>query len=493
MGEGQDIKKSFKATTLFGGVQVFSILVSIVRSKIVALLIGPVGIGIVELYNSTITLIGSFTDFSLSTSAVRDVSVAYKSGDEGKFRHMISLFSRVVWVTGLLGFVVCLLGSPLWSKLTFGNYNYTLGFVLLSVVLLLNQLRNGKIVVLQSTACFKYIASSSVIGNVLGLVTTVPIYFYWGIDGIVAVLILGSFFPFLLTYYYTAKLKFKCKNVAWKDVAVEGGGMLRQGFLLSINFLLSTIIFYVLRIIINNRGGFAEVGLYSAGFAVVNTYVGLIMKSMYQEYYPRISALSNQPKEFNEAINNQIFLSLLLLGPMIVCFIAFSEQLLILLYSDKFVSATMFMALSMLGVVFQAPSWCMGYAFLAKGDNKAYLFYETIAKIQKLLTDIFFYYLCGLTGLGLSFVISYLYYAVQNTIVCRKRFDVIISNKIMALLFSYFIVGVIVLLSSKYLPIIPRVIVGVLLLSITSLYSYKKLDQAIDITGFITRKLRKNR
>lgn len=491
MSEDQNIKKSFKATTLFGGVQVFSILVSVVRSKIVALLIGPVGIGLVELYNSTVNLIGSFTNFSIGVSAVRDVSVAYKSGDENKFRHMVSLFSRIVWVTGLLGLIVCLLGSPLWSKLTFGNYDYTIGFILLSVVLLLNQLKSGKTVLLQSTEHYRYIAASGIIGNILGLLTTVPIYYFFGVDGIVVVLILGALFPYLLAHYYTSKLKFKYETVPWKDVKHEGGGMLRQGFLLSVNFLLSTLVFYVLRIFISSRGGVAEVGLYAAGFAMVNTYIGMVMQSMGQEYYPRISSLSVKPVEFNDAVNSQIYLSLLLLGPMAVCFIAFSEQLLILFYSDRFVGATLFMALAMLGVIFQAPSWCMGYAFLAKADNKAFLIFESIAKFQKLATDVAFYLLWGLTGLGISFIVSYIYYAIQCTIVCRKRYGLKLSRSNYILLIAYFIAGCMTFASVLLLPTIPKFIIGSLIFALTLTHSYRELNKAMDIKQFIMRKLRR--
>ena len=55
----QEIKKeqegyqtAFKATALFGGVQVINILVSILKSKIVALWLGTTGFGIMSLFNS---------------------------------------------------------------------------------------------------------------------------------------------------------------------------------------------------------------------------------------------------------------------------------------------------------------------------------------------------------------------------------------------------------------------------------------------------------
>ena len=92
----EDVKSGLKTTSLFGGVQVIGIIVSVIRNKFVALLIGPAGVGIVELYNSTIKLIKSFTDFSIQISAVREVTIAYKSGNIEKFNHVTTVFSKIV-------------------------------------------------------------------------------------------------------------------------------------------------------------------------------------------------------------------------------------------------------------------------------------------------------------------------------------------------------------------------------------------------------------
>ena len=51
--EKQEYKNSLKATSLFGGVQVYNIIITILKSKVVALLLGPGGMGIYGLLTST--------------------------------------------------------------------------------------------------------------------------------------------------------------------------------------------------------------------------------------------------------------------------------------------------------------------------------------------------------------------------------------------------------------------------------------------------------
>ncbi|MEG2281843.1 MAG: O-antigen translocase, partial [Rikenellaceae bacterium] len=65
MSTNQSDKKAYrdivKATSVFGGVQVFNILIGIVRSKIIAILLGPEGMGISGLLQSATSLITGLT------------------------------------------------------------------------------------------------------------------------------------------------------------------------------------------------------------------------------------------------------------------------------------------------------------------------------------------------------------------------------------------------------------------------------------------------
>lgn len=66
-------RQIFKATGLFGGVQVLIILITLVRSKFAAIMLGTTGFGI-NLLNSPIALITTITGLGISYSAVRDIS-----------------------------------------------------------------------------------------------------------------------------------------------------------------------------------------------------------------------------------------------------------------------------------------------------------------------------------------------------------------------------------------------------------------------------------
>ena len=114
----------FKATSLFGGVQVYQILIQILRSKIIAVLLGPMGVGVLGLFQSAHELVKQITSFGLAQSAVREVSSSYAKGSEVDIAYTISILRKLVWFTGLLGTFILLFASPIFSYTSFGSYEY---------------------------------------------------------------------------------------------------------------------------------------------------------------------------------------------------------------------------------------------------------------------------------------------------------------------------------------------------------------------------------
>ena len=102
-------KQIMKATSIFGGVQIFQILIGIIRSKFIALILGPAGIGLVGLYMTATSLIQTLTGFGLSTSAVKDIAEANESDDHERISKVSSVLNKLVWITGLSGALIVVL------------------------------------------------------------------------------------------------------------------------------------------------------------------------------------------------------------------------------------------------------------------------------------------------------------------------------------------------------------------------------------------------
>lgn len=484
-------KESLKATSLFGGVQIYTILVGIIRSKFIAVLLGPDGMGIAGLLSSTTGLISSCTNFGIGTSAVRDISEANGTGDTRRISLVIGVFRKLVWGTGLLGAVLCLVLSPYLSQLTFGNKEYTIAFAILSCTLLFGQITSGQSALLQGMRKYAYMAKSNIIGNTLGLFTTVPLYYFWGIDAIVPVLVIGSLVSLVLSYYFSRKVKIEATDISIQNVKREGRGMMKMGFFISLNGILGVATSYIVRIFISNYGGVADVGLYVAGFTIVNTYVGLIFTAMATDYYPRLSEANKQIEKFNKLINAQVEIGLLLLSPIIACFIIFIKWIVTLLYSAQFVAVEGMIYWAIFAIFFKATSWAIAFSFLAKADTMAFFRNELSANIYCLILNIGCYYLWGLTGMGISFFIGYALYMIQVWLICAKRYQFNIEKGIYRLFGIQFLLSCSCIALVLFTSLVTRYSVGSCLVVLSFIYSYNKLNERIPISEFIKRKIRK--
>ena len=478
-------KSVFKATSLFGGVQFYQILISIIKSKFVALLLGPYGVGIQGLLTSGTELIKQITSLGLSQSAVRNISEANATGKEETISKTIKVLRKLVWVTGLLGTVLVMILSPILSKVSFGNYDYTLPFIVLSITLLLDQICAGQKTLLQGLRRLKDLAKASAIGSTVGLFVSVPLYYLLGVKGIVPTLILNSLTALLLTWYFSKKIKIVPVSISKADIKTEGKSMVVMGVALSISSVLIAISSFVLRSFIRNIGGEEEVGLFAAGFAIINTYVSMIFTAMGTDYYPRLAAVNNDNLKCRDLVNQQAEIGTLILAPMLAICLVFMPLMILILYSNKFLLANGYISWAALGMMLKMAAWPIGYLFVAKGESKIFILNEITQNIYTLVLNLIGYKLLGLTGLGISFMISQLLYFLQLFLVARYKYNFSFGR---SFILYYLVQGIIVALSFSVTLISNRVtfyILGIVCILLSMAVSFKGLNEKMGLMDMI--------
>ena len=475
-----------KATSIFGGMQVFQILVSIIRSKFIAVLLGPTGMGISGLLTSTTAFISALTNFGLGTSAVKNVATANGTGNENRIAVVIKVLTRLIWITGAFGALITIVFASWLSKITFGNSNYTLAFIWIAITLLFNQLTVGQLVILQGMRKWQYLAKASLSGSTVGLIITVPLYYKFGIDGIVPAIIASSFTAMLFSWYYSGKVKIEKVKVSRIRTLAESKNMLFMGFMIALTGLSNLGTSYLLRIFISNKGGIDDVGLYNAGFAIINTYVGLVFTAIATDYYPRLCEVAHDNNKCTQVINQQAEIALLILAPIIVIFLVYIRWVVIILYSVKFVAAATMIHWAALGMLFRAASWSISFVFLAKGDARLFFWNELIANTYFLIANLLGYYLYGLSGLGISFIAGYILYLVQVFIIGRIKYKFTFHSSFIKLFVIQLIIAICCFLVVKVLFIPPySYIIGTFLTIASTGYSFYELDKRIGLKSVI--------
>ena len=424
---GNISRMAMKAMGLFGGVQVVGILCSIIRTKLVAMWIGPVGIGLFGLFNNALEMISTGSNLGIRSSSVRDISQALDQRDNSLVARIVTVVRKWSLWLGLAGALITLTLAPLLSQVTFGDTTHIWGFVALSVAVLLQALTNGEYAVLQGTARLKRLASVTLWGTVVGLGVSIPLFYYLGERSILPSIIAYALALAVFAWVFRNR-DYPPAAVSRRETIDLGKGFVRLGIYMTLGNFATILASYAFNAWLNVNAGTDQVGFYQAGYTLINKYTGLILTALGMEYYPRLSKVADSPKRLHAYVSQEINVAIAIMAPVVALFILLRELVVWILYTPEFNVILTFVSWGMIGTVMRTISWCLAFTILAKGDGKTYLWTEVASAVINLVLNILFYRWWGLTGLGVAFLVSYILYTAIVAVVYFKHYRLSVST-----------------------------------------------------------------
>ena len=411
-----------KYTGIFGGVQGINILISLVRSKLVALLLGPDGVGLVSLFNSTIKMVSDTTSLGISMSGVRDISEAYHDGDQRRLDEGIGIVRYWSMLVAALGLLVCVAASPILNKWTFSWGDHTLHFILLSPVVALTAITGGELAVLKGTRMLRQLATISVINVVCALFISVPLYYIWGEQAIVPSLFLLALSQCIVTISYSWR-HYPVKSFLKKQFFGRGVSMIRLGIAFTIAGFLGSCADFAIRSFISHSSTLSDLGLFNAGYMLTMVYAGMVFSAMETDYFPRLSVVQGNGKPLSMVVDRQIEISMILVAPMLVALLLALPIVLPLLLSHAFLPALPMTQLLILAVSLRAAKLPVAYIPLAKGDSLSYLLMELIYDVVAAGATIWCYATYGLIGAGVGLLAAAVFDFIMLNVYMGFKYD----------------------------------------------------------------------
>lgn len=482
----------FKTTFLFGFVQVFKAVIAIIKNKIVAILIGPEGMGLIGVFNSTTGFIVTAAGLGIKQSAVRDVSEAYGAKNKPVFSRIICVTNRVILLTGALGCLITLVLSNRLSEWTLGDTSYTVSYCVLAVVIAFNIINESKTALLKGTRQLKSLAYSSILGSIIGLLTAVPLYYFFGIEGIVPELFVASILGLLATEYFVRKIEYDKVQLSGQETYQEAKPMLKMGVALMFVTLLNVFVSFVINTYVRAYGGLQEVGFYNVGATILNSYFGLIVTAISTDYYPRIAAVNKNNVKIQEELNNQSIVSVILTGPMFVLFMAFLPFWIMFLYSSDFLPATNYIKYAIYWSLITVCSNQVDMILVAKFKTKIMTILAIIIRLFQMLLALLLYRVWGLTGLGITFAILGVTHMVVMSVVVYHLYKIRFNNSFIKVGMMTMVFAIASSLINEISDIYVRIMCAfaTLFFSITYSNYVMKKQLNLDIISYIKRKRR---
>ena len=420
--DGESSRQILRSTSIIGGASVINILVGLVRIKIVAILLGPAGVGLIGLFNNLIGTAANVAALGTGTVGTRQIAEAAGREDVNAVataRHALFWGTLVLAFAGSLIFWL-LRGTLATHVLSDPELSDQVGWLALGVGLTVAGGSQGAL--LNGLRRIGDLARVSVYSAVLATVLGAASLLLWHEKGLTVYLLMMPVASFVVGHWYVAHLPaVKARRTPlhaliqqWASIAQLGMAFMLAGLALSAGQL-------VVRTLVQRELGTDALGHFEAAWVISMTYIGFVLRAMGTDYYPRLTAVIQDHAAVNRMVNEQTEVAFLLAGPVFLIVLGLAPWIIELLYSSKFSAATNVLRWQILGDILKVASWPLGFIILAAGDGRTFLIYETLGIVVFSLVVWLALPYIGLEATGVGFLIMYATYLPMVYWFARRR------------------------------------------------------------------------
>ncbi|MEI6178692.1 MAG: oligosaccharide flippase family protein, partial [Verrucomicrobiota bacterium] len=402
-----------KSSGLIGGSQAVVMLLGFVRTKVLAVLLGaqaPVAVGLVGIFTTLTQLINSTASLGASGSGVREISLAYASGDQRKFAVVLKALRRMLLVIGLAGGAFMLCAASWLSKVSFGGYDQTTAIRWLAVTVVLANISVTQGALLQGTRMIRQLAIVGTVTATVGTIGNIILYWKLGVNGVVPGLILISCVGPVAGWFYARRVPIMRIEQPLAETLRISKTLVTLGISFLTAGLMSLLVAWLIQTQISRQFGQSSLGHYTAAFRASGLIVGFILGAMATDFFPRLTAATGSNPEMVRLINEQTEVGVLMSMPALIGMLCFANWIIPLLYSKEFGPSIPMFCWLLLGCMGRVCSWPLGIVFAAQGASMQIVFVElTAAAIHLCAVGIGLHFL-GPLGASIAFPTLYVVY-----------------------------------------------------------------------------------
>ncbi len=481
-------RQIFRSSAIIGGATVINIVIGIVKVKVLAVLLGPAGVGLMGLYQNIIGLASTLAGCGLDSSGVRQLAA---SADE---EATLAIVRRALWranlVLGLAGMALLwLLREPV-AVWVFGDTAHVGDVGWLGLGVLLTLVAGSQTALLQGLRRVGDLARISIISAFIGAVVGISLVYWLGQAGVVWFVLAAPAVTIPVAAWYAARLPRPQAPGDWLALRHQWQAMLKLGIPLMAAGLLILATQLAARSIILRELGLDASGYFQAVWAISMTYIGFVLGAMATDYFPRLTAIIHDHPQARKLVNEQAEMALLLAGPVLLGMITLAPGIIHLLYAASFAPAADVLRWQVIGDIFKVASWPMGFILLAQGRGAIFICTQ-LTWCAAYLGGIFWgIQEFGLVVAGVAFWIAYLVYYVVMALVALRLIGYKPTRRNVVVMLLLFTAGGMTITAAGQSSSAGYA-VGLVATLAASAYSLRRLDGLVDVRGWLMQRFSK--
>lgn len=407
-----------------------TICVGVVSSKLWAVLIGPVGLGYMGLLQSLVGLSVMIAGIGVGPGLVRAGAKAIAREDS----HQLDALRRAAWllclVPGAVAMAILLVFRDRLGQAVLDRDDSGRDVALIGLAVSLTLVGSVQLALLNAHHRVAALAKAAVINSVFGSALALVIVWRWHHAGIVfAVIALAASNALVSRIFLARETDNGDSRATWAQTVAGIRELTRFGVPYNASLMLGTGTQLVLPVLVVHVLNQDAAGYYRAAITISVTYMGFLTTAMAQDYFPRLSAASDRPSQLVHLANQQFRLVMLIAIPMLLGVQALAPHLIPALYTASFRPAVSILEWQLIGDIFKAASWTLGYVVLTHSGSKIVFATEALSGTVMLTSAWASMRWFGLSGMGIAFLVTYAMHCLVIGLIVRKQIGFVLSRE----------------------------------------------------------------
>ena len=405
-------RSSIVATSLIGSATVVGVLLGLLRMKAAAVLLGPVGIGLIGLLQGIVATVAMLATMGLGHAGTRQLAAATARDDS---KAVAVARSALSWATyGLAAaaaLTMWLFRRPI-AELTLGDAQYAAVVGWLGIAVFLSLVATRQMAVLSGLRRVGDAAKVNVVTAVIALLLGTASIWLFADDGILFFVLSAPVGAVVAGWWFARKLRQPTHKASRPEIVGEWKALGRLGLAFMVGGLVVNACQLFIRSHIQQELGTDAVGQFHASWTLSVQFASLLLAGLSVEFYPRMTAIIERKEDPNRVHNDQIELTILLGAPAFLILVGGAAWLVPILFSGDFGPAAAILRWQLLGDVLRLSIWPLVYAMMAMGRTERLMLVESSTFVVMAGVTTFLLPRMGVTGAGAASLVAYSYFCI---------------------------------------------------------------------------------
>ncbi|MBF6608148.1 MAG: O-antigen translocase [Flavobacterium sp.] len=410
----------FRVTSLNGMSVIIKICIGVVTSKMIAIFVGPAGLALVANFRNFVTAAESISTLGFNNGVVK--YVAQHSDDPSALKKIIATSFITLASSAVIMTVVLFFLAGYWSDFVFGNrFDYKVVFQVLAVALPWYAVSLFLISVINGLGKFRRVIRINIIGNIIGLITTVVLVWQFKTLGALLSIVIA---PALLFFVTFTAINREIRFFEYISFRFFDFAIIRNLSSYSLMALVSAVCGPLIYLAIRNKlivvSGIEAAGHWEAMMRISTYYLMFISTILSVYYLPKLSIATTDDQTRRVFWNYFKGVMPIFVGGLLVIYLL-RGIVIRLLFSTEFEPVTDLFFWQLTGDIFKAASMVLGFQFFAARLTTAFIITELFSLAVLYISSIFLIAVVGVEGVVMAHALTYFIYLIVLIGFFRKK------------------------------------------------------------------------